>query len=291
MRLFHSKESNENMREFQLDEDAIERIDNEFPDEEIIEEPPRKSNHRLRRFIVRFSFLCIIIILINVAVLFFTGRLWFNQPDKKDYPIRGAFIDSDMGEIRWDVFSRQNISAAYIRATKGTSFKDEQFNENWRNSHECELLTGAYHVFKLNTDGKKQGEYFCDAMGDSIKGRLVPAVEVKLNGIYAVASPEKDKVVKSLSDFCSYVINKYDVKPVIMCTNRSYEKYIQGEFDEYSICITDVYSEPEEGIDWDFWCYNNRVRVKGYENSKDYFSMFVYKDNIDIDAFKKEYVY
>lgn len=225
MRLFHSKESNENMREFQLDEDAIERIDNEFPDEEIIEEPPQKSNHRLRRFIVRFSFLWIIIILINVAVLFFTGKLWFNQPDKKDYPIRGAFIDSDMGEIRWDVFSRQNISAAYIRATKGTSFKDEQFNENWRNSHECELLTGAYHVFKLNTDGKKQGEYFCDAMGDSIKGRLVPAVEVKLNGIYAVASPEKDKVVKSLSDFCSYVINKYDVS-LSLCVQTEVMKSI-----------------------------------------------------------------
>ncbi|MDE6149744.1 MAG: hypothetical protein K2F81_06590 [Ruminococcus sp.] len=290
MRLFHSKESDKYTQEFQLDDDVIEQIDNEFSAEEIVEEPLRKSKHRLRRFIVRFSILCIIIILINIAVLFFTGKLWFNQPDKKDYPIRGALVDSNMGEIRWDVFSRQNISAAYICATKGTSFKDEQFNENWKNSCECELLTGAYHIFKLNTDGKKQGEYFCDAMGDSLNGRLIPAVEVNLTGIYAVASPDKEKTVKRLSEFCIVIEEKYGVKPLIMCTNRSYEKYIQSEFDEYPVCITDVYSEPEEGIDWDFWCYNNRVRVKGYENEKDYFSMFVYKDNIDIDTFKKEYV-
>ena len=290
MRLFHSKESDKYTQEFQLDDDVVERIDNEFPDEEIIEEPLRKSKHRLRRFIVRFSILCIIIILINIAVLFFTGKLWFNQPDKNDYPIRGALVDSDMGEIRWDVFSRQNISAAYIRATKGTSFKDEQFKENWNSSSECELLTGAYHIFKLNTDGKKQGEYFCNVMGDSLNGRLIPAIEVNLTGFYTVIPPDKEKVVKRLSQFNKVIEDRYGVKPLIMCTNRSYEKYIQGEFDEYPVCITDVYSEPEDGIDWDFWCYNNRVRVKGYENAKDYFSMFVYKDNIDIDTFKKEYL-
>lgn len=282
MRLFRSKQSNDNEYDFKLDDDAVEQINSEFPDDEIIDVKPK---HRLRRFIIRFSLLCIIIIMINIAVLFFTGKLWFNQPDKNDYPVRGALIDSDMGKIRWDVFSKQNISAAYIRATKGTSFKDEQFDDNWKASHDSELLTGAYHVFSLNTDGKKQAEYFCSVIEKSMNGRLVPAVEVKLIGIYAVVAPDKDKIVSNLRDFCNYIESRYGVKPVIMCTNRSYEKYVQNEFNDYSLWITDVYSTPEEGIDWDFWCYNSRVRVKGYENSKEYFSMFVYKD--DVKTLKK----
>lgn len=282
MRLFRSKQSNDNEYDFKLDDDAVEKINSEFPDDEIIDVKPK---HRLRRFIIRFSLLCIIIIMINIAVLFFTGKLWFNQPDKNDYPVRGALIDSDMGKIRWDVFSKQNISAAYIRATKGTSFKDEQFDDNWKASHDSELLTGAYHVFSLNTDGKKQAEYFCSVIEKSMNGRLVPAVEVKLTGIYAVVAPDKDKIVSNLRDFCNYIESRYGVKPVIMCTNRSYEKYVQNEFNDYSLWITDVYSKPEEGIDWDFWCYNSRVRVKGYENSKEYFSMFVYKD--DVKTLKK----
>lgn len=282
MRLFRSKQSNDNEYDFKLDDDAVEQINSEFPDDEIIDVKPK---HRLRRFIIGFSLLCIIIIIINIAVLFFTGKLWFNQPDKNDYPVRGALIDSDMGKIRWDVFSKQNISAAYIRATKGTSFKDEQFDDNWKASHDSELLTGAYHVFSLNTDGKKQAEYFCSVIEKSMNGRLVPAVEVKLTGIYAVVAPDKDKIVSNLRDFCNYIESRYGVKPVIMCTNRSYEKYVQNEFNDYSLWITDVYSKPEEGIDWDFWCYNSRVRVKGYENSKEYFSMFVYKD--DVKTLKK----
>lgn len=292
MSLFRNKriKSDNNIQKFTLDNEAVELIDNEFPDEDFIEEPYPKPKRRLRKFIIRFSLLCILVIFINIGVLFFTGKLWFNQPDKNDYPIRGAFVDSDMGEIRWDVFSRQNISAVYIRATKGTSFKDEKFDENWKNSRECELLTGAYHVFKFNTDGEKQAEYFCNAMGDSVKGRLIPAVEVKLTGLNAIAPPDKDKAFKRLHQFCSSVEAMCGVKPLIICTDRSCEKYISGEFDDYPLCIVDVFSEPEEGIDWDFWCYNNRVRVKGYENSDEYFSMFVYKENIDLDAFKKGYL-
>ena len=234
MRLFRSKQSNDNEYDFKLDDDAVEQINSEFPDDEIIDVKPK---HRLRRFIIRFSLLCIIIIMINIAVLFFTGKLWFNQPDKNDYPVRGALIDSDMGKIRWDVFSKQNISAAYIRATKGTSFKDEQFDDNWKASHDSELLTGAYHVFSLNTDGKKQAEYFCSVIEKSMNGRLVPAVEVKLTGIYVVVAPDKDKIVSNLRDFCNYIESRYGVKPVIMCTNRSYEKYVQNEFNDYSLCV------------------------------------------------------
>ena len=282
MRLFRSKKSNDNEYDFQLDDDAVEQINSEFSDDEIIDVKPK---HRLRRFIIRFSLLCVIVIMINIAVLFFTGKLWFNQPDKNDYPVRGALIDSDMGKIRWDVFSKQNISAAYIRATKGTSFKDEQFDDNWKASRDSVLLTGAYHVFSMNTDGKKQAEYFCSAIEKTMKERLIPAVEVKLSGIYAVVAPDKDKIVSNLRDFCNYIESQYGVKPVIMCTNRSYEKFVQNEFNDYLLWITDVYSEPEEGTDWDFWCYNSRVRVKGYENSKEYFSMFVYKD--DVETLKK----
>lgn len=282
MRLFRSKKSNDNEYDFQLDDDAVEQINSEFSYDEIIDVKPK---HRLRRFIIRFSLFCVIVIMINIAVLFFTGKLWFNQPDKNDYPVRGALIDSDMGKIRWDVFSKQNISAAYIRATKGTSFKDKQFDDNWKASRDSELLTGAYHVFSMNTDGKKQAEYFCSAVEKTMKERLIPAVEVKLSGIYAVVSPDKDKIVSNLKDFCNYIENQYGVKPVIMCTNRSYEKFVQNEFNDYPLWITDVYSEPEEGTDWDFWCYNSRVRVKGYENSKEYFSMFVYKD--DVETLKK----
>ncbi|MBQ9375534.1 MAG: hypothetical protein IJU04_04255, partial [Ruminococcus sp.] len=130
MRFFHRKDYDEPLNEpeqFTLDYDAIERIDNEFPDNEYYPdedefyEPEIKPKHRLRKFIIILIILCLVITLVHVAVLFFTGKLWFNEPDKLDYPIRGAVINSDMGEILWDLFSKQNLSLAYIRATSGTA--------------------------------------------------------------------------------------------------------------------------------------------------------------------------
>lgn len=289
MRLFDNNDSDENFEEYYPVEQEPESINGEFSSEDTVL-LPAKPKHRLRRFIIRLSVLCFIVIAINVGVLFFTGKLWFNQPDKNDYPIRGAVVTSDMGDMRWNVFSKQNISAVYIRATTGTSFIDENFVGNWKDSVDCDLLTGAYHVLSLRADGEKQAEYFCNAMGNSLSGRLIPSVEVDLSGLYAISPPEKDETVSRLKEFCDYIEKKYRIKPLIMCKNRCYEKYIKGEFDDYPLWITDVFSKPENGVDWDFWCYNSRVRVKGYENSKEYFSMFVYKDNVDIEKFKRIFV-
>lgn len=280
---------------FGPEDDAVEIIDNEYSDyyseyeDEFVPQEPKKCK-KLKRFIIRLLILCVFLIGINVFLLFFTGRLWFNQPDKDYYPIRGAIVDSDMGEVNWKTLSHQNIKLAYIRATKGTAFKDETFEQNWKNSSESDLMTGAYHVFKLNKSGRDQAEYFCNALGNSFLGRLIPAVEVKLSGIDMFLSPDKDDAVKNLKEFMVYFQQSWGIKPMIICDSRSYEKYIASDFDDYSVMIADYFSQPDEGVKWDFWCFNPRVRLKGYKNSKEYISMFVYKDNISTDDFKNKYI-
>ncbi|MGN0601216.1 MAG: glycoside hydrolase family 25 protein [Oscillospiraceae bacterium] len=270
-------------------ENSIDTQDEESEGYEYSEEQIKKPKF-LKRFLTFLIIFCLIIVTVNVGILFFTGKLWFNQPEKNDYPIRGAFVDSDMGEINWSTFSEQNLSLAYIKATKGTSFKDKNFDDNWKQSKKSTLITGAFHVFNLTKSGEKQAKYFCNTLGETLNGRLVPAVEVKLSGIYSVIPPDKQMVINNLTEFCGYIKNKYGVNPVIICNKRSYEKYLSSDFQDFPICMVSLFSQPDENSEWDFWCYNPRVRVKGYENSKEYFSMFVYKNNIDINTFKKKFV-
>lgn len=270
-------------------ENSIDIQDEESEGYEYSEEQIKKPKF-LKRFLTFLIIFCLIIVTVNVGIMFFTGKLWFNQPEKNDYPIRGAFVDSDMGEINWSTFSEQNLSLAYIKATKGTSFKDKNFDDNWKQSKKCTLITGAYHVFNLTKSGEKQAEYFCNTFGETLNGRLVPAVEVKLSGVYSVIPPDKQTVINNLTEFCGYIKNKYGVNPVIICNKRSYEKYLSSDFQDFPTCMVSLFSQPDENSEWDFWCYNPRVRVKGYENGKEYFSMFVYKNNIDINTFKKKFV-
>lgn len=274
---------------FELDPQAVEQIENEYDDYLPVEEP-KKSHRRLKKFVIWLIVFCIIAAIANVGALLFKGKIWFNEPEKKEYPLRGALVDSDFGKINWSEFSSQNISLAYIKATQGTAFKDEKFDENWKESADTDLLVGAYHEMRLSKDGKKQAQNFCDAVGESLKGRLLPAVEVTLSGLYNVFPPDKENVVKNLKDFCAAIKENYGVTPLIICSNRSYNKYLSDDFAEYPICVKDYFSQPDENISWDFWCYNPRVRVRGYENRKEYFTMFVYKEKIDIDDFKKKFV-
>ena len=273
--------------EYSEPEDEIEQFDDDFQEQEFDE--PVKKPRRLWRFLFRFVAFCFLIIAINIGILLFSGKLWFNQPDKNDYPVRGAFVDSDMGRINWNTFSGQNISMAYIKATKGLAYKEDNFDKYWLDSKDCELMTGAYHLFAPTKSGKKQAEYFCEAMGNSIKDRLIPAVEVKLYSIYALLPPKADEVIRNLTDFCNYIKSKYGVYPIIITDKRCYKKYLQG-FDEFQFIIKSYFSDVKNGLPSDFWCYNPRVRVNGYSNGKEYFSMFVYCKDVNIDTFRKEFV-
>ena len=83
-------------KKFKLDKEAINKIDSEYDDRdlsnytnyEVYEE--EKPRHRfLKKLVKRLIILCAVVLVINLAVLLYTGRLWFNEPKKRDYPIRG----------------------------------------------------------------------------------------------------------------------------------------------------------------------------------------------------------
>ena len=103
-------------KKFKLDKEAINKIDSEYDDRdlsnytnyEVYEE--EKPRHRfLKKLVKRLIILCAVVLVINLAVLLYTGRLWFNEPKKRDYPIRGPVVTESMGEIRWKSFAKQNI--------------------------------------------------------------------------------------------------------------------------------------------------------------------------------------
>lgn len=275
-----------------LIDDINENLDDEINSDydQIEDDIPVNPKRHLRKFILFIVIFALLIILINVGLLFFNGRLWFNNPDKRDYPIRGITIDSEYGKVDWNVLSSQNLSFVYINATKGTAFKDEQFDDNWKKSKNAEIITGAYHKFNLTKDGEKQAEYFSETIGKSIEGRLIPAVEVKISGLYKIIPPEKQKVVKNLKSFCDFIEKKYGVEPLIICNNRSYKKYLFGDFKEHSIWIDSYFSSPGQDYQWDFWGYTPRMKFRGYENKDEYVTLAIFNESVNIEEFKKKFV-
>lgn len=251
---------------------------------------PKKKHPRLRRFIVRTIAFCLVVILINVGFLYYSGHLWFNEPRKRDYPVRGAVVDSDLGAVDWEVMSTQTISFVYIRATKGTVFVDEKYSDNRKGANKTKLLSGFYHEFDFSTDGVKQAENFIGALGE-LDGKLRPMVKVTRYGIYRVHMKDEEKVAENLKAFLDRIEEEYGRRCVIMCDSACYEKYIKPDFSKYTLWLMGHFREPdEEDTHWALWEFNPRVRSTGYENKKKYYALSVYRKDKDIANFKKNFI-
>lgn len=276
-------------RKFKLDKEAVKKINSEFDDKDLsdytnydVYEEEKPKHRFLKKLIIRLVILCVIVMIVNIAILLYTGRLWFNEPKKRDYPIRGPVVTEEMGKISWKSFGSQNIQMAYIRATKGTSFEDANFRDNWNDSEKSELYTGAYHVLVLDSDGEKQAEHFIETVGDDLSGRLIPAVEIRLRGLYKLLPPDFYEASDNLSAYCDKIYEQYGVKPVIYCTSRTYSKMIEGDkrFDDCPIWYESLYSKPDENINWQFWSYTDRIKFSYYE-SGGYLEMAVFNGSED----------
>lgn len=280
--------NNKHKNSFRLSDEARAEIDREFlfvperhiskpevPEEggdiphesENTEEVPKKrKRHWRRRIITGLIVLCAAIIITDIFLLFLSGRIWFNEPKKRDYPIRGPVISEKEGEVQWRGFAAQNIQICYIRATKGVSYEDKRFEYNKEGSGASGLPTGMIHVFDPLKDGEKQAEHFikvCGGMG----GRLRPVVDCDFGLIYSVLPVDEEKVSDRLRAFADKIKEKYGCTPIIKCDKDSYEKIAGKErFDDCGIWYVSEFKKIPDGVRADLWGYSSRVKFKYYES-------------------------
>ena len=97
------------------------------------------------------------------------------------YPVRGVDVSNFQGEVDWNTLSAQNISFAYIKATEGSSYKDERFDYNWKNASDCDLRIGAYHFFSFESSGETQAGNFIKTV-KAVDDMLPPVIDVEYYG-------------------------------------------------------------------------------------------------------------
>ena len=203
---------------------------------------------------------------------------WF--VDEKNSTI-GVDVSSYQANINMNKLKEQNIKFIYIKATEGIKTKDDKFAENWKKAKDAELLSGAYHFFSYDIEGKTQAENFIKTVGMDIKGRLIPAVDVEYYGDKEQNPPNKEDVVRELKVFLEMIEKEYGIRPLIYTRTEIYDKYLKGEFEEYKKWISSFYTPLSWNYkgDWYMWQYLNRGELEGYTGGEKY---------IDLNIFNKE---
>lgn len=227
-----------------------------------------------------------VIAFLAVFVLAKTKTIFINKwfVNEKNSTI-GVDVSSYQADIDMEKLKEQNIAFIYIKATEGSSSQDDRFAENWKNAEEASLLSGAYHFFSYDSEGKTQAENFIKTVGKDIKGRLIPVVDVEYYGDKEKNPPVKEDVRRELKTYLSMIENEYGVKPMIYTRADIYQYYLKGEFDEYKKWISSLYTPLSLNYkdNWYIWQYYNRGVLEGYSGGEKYIDLNVLNKEKSLD--------
>lgn len=229
----------------------------------------------------KLFFRCLVVILflscLGLAYVWavYRGILLLNHPSQTRYPVRGVDVSHYQGDIDWQTLSGSKLDFAYIKATEGSSFRDKRFKENWEAAAAAPLKSGAYHFFSFDSGGDTQAENFINSVPKEA-GRLTPVVDVEYYADKRQNPPDKAAVTQELSVMLSRLEEHYGTRPVLYTTEEVWERYLEHEYETYDIWIRNVISKPEKDMDWTFWQYSNRGKLKGYRGAEEFIDLNVF---------------
>lgn len=228
------------------------------------------------RIIIIPGFL-LILSLAGAYVLAKEGIILPNNPSTERYPVRGVDVSSYQGEIDWAAISAQDIDFAFIKATEGSGWQDPYFTQNW-NESEGLLLRGAYHFFSFESSGETQAQNFIDTVPNEANA-LPPVVDVEFYqaGQEPLSKEETHKILIPLLDALEA---HYGKRPILYATQKSYEWYLEGTFEDYPLWIRNVITAPPMK-DWLFWQYSSKGRLDGYEGKEKFIDLNVFAGTMD----------
>ncbi len=226
--------------------------------------------HLSRKRIIIIAAVCLLLALLAACM---AGRR-MTPLIAKWYSIRGVDVSHYQGDINWQELAAQDLNFAYIKATEGSSYRDDCFEKNWAEAAETDLTVGAYHFFSFSSPGKNQAENYIETVG-SLSGKLIPAVDVEY---YGMEPEDLQAVVAELSALLDALEDMYGVKPLIYTTYSAYFDIIKGNFEEYPLWIRNVYFTPDLGLlgKWSIWQYTDREILDGYQGEERYIDVNVF---------------
>ncbi|MBO4380506.1 MAG: hypothetical protein J5784_05850 [Muribaculaceae bacterium] len=106
-----------------------------------------------------WSILALVLLAAGAAYVYYyfrSGGIPQVSIDKEKFPIKGVDVSSHNHDIDFARLVDDGVEFVYIKSTEGGSYKDVNFNRNYRLATKANLKVGVYHFFRFETDGEMQ---------------------------------------------------------------------------------------------------------------------------------------
>lgn len=204
--------------------------------------------------------------LVVVAVVGWYRWVPHHRPSLGEGERYGVDVSHHQGEIDWAAVAGDDIAFAYIKATEGATFVDDDFDRNWEGAGDAGLDRGAYHFFTLCRKGADQAENFLATVPDD-DDALPPVIDLELAG-NCPDRPSRDDVEREVRAF---------LRDVEAGTGQEVVLYVGADFEE-RYGLRDELARPlwhrrilrRPGFDgWWMWQFTYRAEVDGIDGGVD----------------------
>jgi lysozyme len=203
--------------------------------------------------------LLILLCLLTLATLLYSGLISFNSLFISNYSVRGIDVSSYQQRINWQSVARSGqYSFVFIKATEGETYRDPYFRANWRGARSNGLPHGAYHFYTPSLPGAAQADNFISAV-PAESGMLPPVLDLE------VSSQNRALTLREVKTFLAHLQERYRMQPIIYTDLARYSEYIKGNLENYPIWIGDALTPPQWSSinNWTFWQYSDRGHAPG----------------------------
>lgn len=184
-----------------------------------------------------------------------------------------------------DVFHRnpsgkkymQPVFFVYIKATEGTTVKDETFDIRMVEAERHGIVKGAYHFLRLGSSIDGQIKNFTETVSWT-PGDLPPALDVEVES--EIEAHGVDKLLDMTYTWLEEVEARMGVRPVIYTRESIRDKYLakDSRFGKYECWIARYHPDGPKKESWRFWQMSEKGKVNGYDGMID---IDMYKGNFD----------
>lgn len=235
------------------------------------------------------------LLLLLVAFISYWGyTFWLEIKSKKalyknfgiaipaNYSIHGIDVSKYQSNIYWQHVKQVKVDSikigfAFLKATEGTNWVDVKYKKNKESCKNQNIICGAYHYFKPNSNAIEQMSHFIK-IANLKKGDLPPVLDVEETGGLTPKELQQQVLV------CLRLLeNHYKIKPILYSYVNFYENYLGKNFDAYPLWVAHYNQSdtPKITRPWHFWQHSDKGTVNGITEYVD-FNVF----NGDSSSFK-----
>ncbi|MDO7835071.1 GH25 family lysozyme [Sphingobium sp. HBC34] len=200
--------------------------------------------------------------MVLALALYVYARAW--APDRDTYPVQGITISSDNGAVEWGTLAAQGADFAYIRAARGSDWRDPAFAANWRGARGAGMRYGALIEFTPCRLASEQATRFITTVPRD-NAALPPVIRLAFDARCA-ARPARDLMLSELNTLVN-LVESHAGKPVLLNVTEEFDKaYAIGSGINRTLWLDSNFFPPDYAAKpWVMWTASDMRHIDGVD--------------------------